>query len=282
MSSCLIAYIPTLNQRHIDWFKVRKPGDLYLISQEMAETLLPRLSRNMSALPTEMVQQFVRETKLVRNVGIFDPEMRSLSWSPWVLPDEDVSHLLSEKYLRPNHVKVEYDMIWARWDMKAVESKQPIISGVSISSSDLDKWRMKWATAESAKSPDWWRQIGAVVVGAGGETLAIAHNTHLPNEYETYVFGDPRLNVDAGQKGKYCALHAERAVIALCARRGLSLQGSSLYVTTFPCEDCAREIVFAGVAQVFFRDGYSVLNAQEVLRSNGVEIIQVVQNPESA
>lgn len=276
MGNNLIAYIPTLNQRHIDWFKQRKPGDLYLISQEMAETMLPRLSRNMSALTTEMVQRFVRETRLVRSVGIFDPEMRSLSWSPWVLPDEDVSHALAEKYLRPKGVEFEFDMIWARWDMTAVHRDQPVMADVLMSESDLDRHWMSLVLRESKRSPDWWRQIGAAAVDPEGNLLAVSYNTHMPNEYETYIFGDPRLNVDAGQKGKYCALHAERAVIALCARQGLSLQGTSLYVTTFPCEDCAREIAFAGVTKLFFRDGYSVLNAQEVLTSNGVTIVRVV------
>lgn len=276
MGSNLIAYIPTLNQRHINWFKQRKPGDLYLISQEMAEILLPRLSRNMSALATEMVQRFVRETRLVRNVGIFNPEIRSLFWSPWILPDEDVSHALAEKHLRPKGVEFEFEMIWARWDMTAVQKTQPVIADVLTSESDFDRNWMSLVLGESKRSPDWWRQIGAAIVSSDGNLMALSYNAHMPNEYETYIFGDPRLNVDAGQKGKYCSLHAERAVIAMCAREGRPIQGSSLYVTTFPCEDCAREIAFAGVSKLFFRDGYSVLNAQEVLTTNGVTVVRVV------
>lgn len=268
----LIAYIPVLNQRHIDWFKKHKKSHIYLISQETAEKLVPRLSRNMSSLPTEMIAKSIRANQLVENVSIFNPKDNNFNSESWIFPDEDVSHAFAQKYLEKK--EVSFEMIWARWDMTAVHKKQPIIKNVTVSTSDLDKLRIQIAQKEAVKSPDWWRQIGAVAF-KNDECLAVACNTHLPNEYETYIFGDPRLNVDAGQIGKYCALHAERAVIALCAKRGISLEGTSLYATVFPCEDCAREIVFAGIKKVFFLEGYSVLNAQEVLSSNGVEVIQI-------
>lgn len=283
----LIAYIPVLNQRHVDWFRKHPGSDLCLISQTMAEGFLPRLARNMSAVPTEMMVEIIRSLGLVKKVSIFSPDINdpaheSSFWDSWVVADEDVSCLVANKYLISSGVKCTFELIWARWDMSAVQRQQPIIADVAVSSSVLDNLLMDSASVESSKSPDWWRQIGAVVVGRGGHLLASAHNTHMPNEYETYIFGDPRLNVDAGQKGTYCSIHAERAIIALCAKNGLSLQGASLYVSTFPCEDCAREIAFAGISKLFFLEGYSVLNAQEVLRSHGVTIIQVVKDPVSA
>jgi dCMP deaminase len=274
----LLAYIPVVNQRHIDWFRKWGAYNLHLISQDMAKMLIPRLSRNLASLPTRMIASFVRETKLVRGVSIFDPNhMRYLSHGTCVLPDEDISHVIAEKYLEPQGIECEFEMIWSRWDMTAVYQNQRIVTGVYISESQLDNELMKLAEAESVKSPDWWRQIGAIAVSQSGGILAVACNTHLPNEYETYIFGDPRLNVDAGQQGVYCSLHAERAVIALCAKRGVPLAGASLYVTVFPCEDCAREIAFAGIAKLFFREGYSVMNAKEVLRSNCVTIVQVLK-----
>lgn len=282
--SGLIAYIPVLNQRHTDWFNSHPKSHLYLISQEMAQELIPRLARNISALSTEMVANSVRANRLVGDVAIFDPDqwnprLVSSAWGTWILPDEDVSHIVVERYLKPAGAKSEFEMIWARWDMTSVHKNQPVIADVRVSNSALDNIRMKLAEARLTDSPDWWRQIGAVAFSSTGKPIAVACNIHMPNEYETYIFGDPRLNVDAGQKGKYTSLHAERAVISLCAKHGSPLLEASLYVTTFPCEDCAREIAFAGVKHLFFREGYSVLNAQEVLRSYGVEIVQVVEEP---
>ncbi len=278
----LIAYIPTLNQRHLEWFKRHPDSALFLISQTEAEQLLPRLARNMAALPTELVARMVSSEGLVRQAQIFlagrgnyDPDILSPVWKSWILPDEDVSHIFAREYLEPAGCDFNFEMIWARYDMVAVTRNQPVIPDVEISSSELDLELMNTALEISKRSPDWWRTIGALAVSQSGRVLVVACNTHMPNEYETYIFGDPGLNRDAGQEGKYCSIHAEEAVITHCARYGLALEGSDLYVTTFPCERCARQIVQAGVSKVFFRDGFSSLNAQDVLRVNGVKIIQV-------
>lgn len=47
-------------------------------------------------------------------------------------------------------------------------------------------------------------------------------------------------------------VHAEMAAISTAARLGLSLAGSSLYCTTFPCHNCSKHIVATGVSEVFY------------------------------
>ncbi len=283
----LLAYVPVLNQRHVDWFKRHEESPLYLIPQEMAVGFLPRLSRNIAAVSPETTATSIRFNGLIREVAIFNPEnwdprlAKDSGWKDWVLPDEDISHEVAERYLKPIGASCLFEEIWARWDMTAVQKMQPVIPDVIVSESEFDQVRMRLAECRKTDSPDWWRQIGAVLFDAGGEPISSACNLHMPNEYETYIFGDPRLNVDAGQIGKYTSLHAEKAVIVLAARLGRPTNGGSMYVTVFPCEDCAREIAFAGISKVFFREGYSALNAREVFRSWGVEVVQV-KGPESA
>lgn len=53
------------------------------------------------------------------------------------------------------------------------------------------------------------------------------------------------------------AVHAEMAAISTAARLGLSLGGSSLYCTTFPCHNCAKHIVATGVREVFYLEPYA-------------------------
>ena len=175
----------------------------------------------------------------------------------------------------PAGCHTSFEMIWARYDMLAVTRDQPVIPDVEISFAEFDQELMKKAAEISKRSPDWWRTIGALAVLWNGQMIPAVCNRHMPNEYETYIFGDPGLNRDAGQEGKYTSIHAEEAVITHCARYGLALEGSHLYVTTFPCERCARQIVQAGVRRVYFKDGFSSLNAQDDLRVGGVKIIQV-------
>lgn len=51
-------------------------------------------------------------------------------------------------------------------------------------------------------------------------------------------------------------LHAEQAAIANAARQGITTQGATLYTTTFPCHECAKFIVGAGVVLVIYIEPY--------------------------
>lgn len=53
------------------------------------------------------------------------------------------------------------------------------------------------------------------------------------------------------------SVHAEMAAIVSVARDGHgSVQGATLYTTTFPCHNCARHIVAAGIRTVFYIEPY--------------------------
>lgn len=52
-------------------------------------------------------------------------------------------------------------------------------------------------------------------------------------------------------------VHAEMDAIMSCARRGVGLAGCTLYATTFPCHNCARHIVAAGITRVVYIEPYA-------------------------
>jgi deoxycytidylate deaminase len=52
-------------------------------------------------------------------------------------------------------------------------------------------------------------------------------------------------------------VHAEMAAICTAARRGTPLRGSTLYTTTYPCHECARLIIAAGVTRVVYIAPYT-------------------------
>jgi deoxycytidylate deaminase len=52
------------------------------------------------------------------------------------------------------------------------------------------------------------------------------------------------------------AVHAEMAALSDAARRGVSVQGCTIFVTTFPCHLCARHIVAAGICTVVYIEPY--------------------------
>ncbi|WP_213571406.1 hypothetical protein [Rhodococcus sp. USK13] len=61
-------------------------------------------------------------------------------------------------------------------------------------------------------------------------------------------------------------LHAEQAAIVSAARTGVALAGSSLYTTTFPCHECTKFIVGAGIKQVQYIEPYPKSMAGELYR----------------
>lgn len=51
-------------------------------------------------------------------------------------------------------------------------------------------------------------------------------------------------------------VHAEMDAILNCSRSNNSTTGSTLYVTTFPCHNCAKHIISAGIKEVIFVEPY--------------------------
>ncbi len=51
-------------------------------------------------------------------------------------------------------------------------------------------------------------------------------------------------------------VHAEMEALLCCSRIGLSTVGTTLYCTTFPCHNCAKHIVAAGVERVVYVEPY--------------------------
>ena len=87
-------------------------------------------------------------------------------------------------------------------------------------------------------------QVGAVVVGKNHTILSQGYN------------GFPRGIADSPERNqrptKYdYVVHAEMNVIYNAAFNGISLEGSTLYVSTLPvCAECAKGIIQAGIKKV--------------------------------
>lgn len=60
------------------------------------------------------------------------------------------------------------------------------------------------------------------------------------------------------------AVHAEEAAICDAARRGVSIKGCTLYVTTFPCHLCTKKIISSGVKRVVYIDPYPKSKAEDL------------------
>jgi dCMP deaminase len=83
------------------------------------------------------------------------------------------------------------------------------------------------------------------------------------------------LGIPSGQRMELSrAIHAEQNAIIQAAKIGISIQDSTLYVTTHPCFTCAKMLINAGVKEIIYKEGYPDEFAKEILEEAGVEVNQ--------
>jgi dCMP deaminase len=71
-------------------------------------------------------------------------------------------------------------------------------------------------------------------------------------------------------------VHAEQNAIADAAKRGVSLEGSTAYVTHCPCVNCAKILAAAGVRVVkYLHDYHNDPLVPELLSQAGIHLYQV-------
>jgi deoxycytidylate deaminase len=71
-----------------------------------------------------------------------------------------------------------------------------------------------------------------------------------------------RARLDITEFGR--AVHAEMDALLSCARAGVTPEGALLYVTTFPCHNCTRHIIAAGIKRVYYIEPYGKSRAEEL------------------
>ena len=70
------------------------------------------------------------------------------------------------------------------------------------------------------------------------------------------------------------SIHAEMEAIISAARSGTpGMVGGTLYTTTFPCHNCARHIVAAGIKKVYYVEPYAKSLALE-LHSDSIDVVE--------
>ena len=73
----------------------------------------------------------------------------------------------------------------------------------------------------------------------------------------------------------YSSNHAEAEIVTAAAKQGISLDGAEILTTTFPCPLCAKLLARSGIKRLYFVEGYGVLDAEQVLKAYGVEIVLI-------
>jgi dCMP deaminase len=277
VNEAVVAYVPVLHDGYRRFLQAHAVGrPLYLIGPRLFDDYRP-LAKDIRRLDPELVAQAIASWGICGEVHVLDEAAaaRLASLEPALtLPAEDVSYRIVERFF--SRCDVRYDTVFLRWDKtRAAQLLRPQAPPPSDASDPLLAELVAAASAEAAGSVDWWRRVGAALRLREGTVLA-ARNEHLPHPLSPYAAGDPRANFHKGVRLELTtAMHAEARLIARAAREGLSTAGAALYVTDFPCPPCAKLIAAAGVERLYFKEGYAVLDGEEVLAAAGVRVAQV-------
>lgn len=117
------------------------------------------------------------------------------------------------------------------------------------------RWHLEAAKLVAMRSKDSTK-VGAVLVSPDGAEILTAYN------------GPPKRVADTPDRferpRKYLfASHAEANLIAFAARHGIRTDGCTVVVTHHPCASCARTLIQAGIANLYFGPGTTSMPPEE-------------------
>lgn len=139
-----------------------------------------------------------------------------------------------------------------------------------LSDTNFIKIATELATASKCVS----KQVGAVIVkdgrilstGYNGTPAGFTNcNDHWKGEYTS----------DHHEWSKTYEIHAEMNAIIWAARKGISIEGATIYVTLEPCSECSKNLIASGIKRIVYAKEYEHTHSSTIskfLEDNGVRI----------
>ena len=111
-----------------------------------------------------------------------------------------------------------------------------------------DEYFMGIALLSAKRSKDPSTQVGACIINKDKRIIAIGYNG-FPKGCEDSVFPWGKTDSNPLNTKYPYVVHAEANAILNSTS---SLKGSKLYVTLFPCNECAKLLIQAGVEEIVY------------------------------
>lgn len=77
----------------------------------------------------------------------------------------------------------------------------------------------------------------------------------ISSGYNGYLAGAPHISI-VRNNHEQNTVHAEQNAIADAAKRGVSVTGSTAYITHFPCINCAKILAASGIKEIKYLEDY--------------------------
>ena len=112
----------------------------------------------------------------------------------------------------------------------------------------------------SSRSPCHRLKVGCILV---------KDNRIISQGYNGFISGHPHNSVIINNH-EIATIHAETNAIIDCAKRGVNCENSIAYITHFPCINCLKFLVQAGIKKIYYIDDYK--NDTETIYKLGINI----------
>ena len=143
-----------------------------------------------------------------------------------------------------------------------------------------DEYFLEMAKLVSQRATCLRRKVGAILA-KDKKILATGYNgapSGLAHCLDIGCLRD-KLRIPSGQRHELCrGLHAEQNAIIQASLHGVSIKGSTLYVTNHPCIICAKMIINAGIKEIIVTEGYPDKMAIGFLKEGKVKVRTVKKN----
>lgn len=136
-----------------------------------------------------------------------------------------------------------------------------------------DEYFMGVAILSGQRSKDPNTQVGCCIVSQDNKILSMGYNG-LPIGCSDEEFPWNREGEDPLETKYVYTVHSE--LNAILNYRGGSLEGAKLYVSLFPCNECAKAIIQSGIKELIYlsdkyHDSHASIASRRMFKMTGVK-----------
>ncbi|MDO4672606.1 MAG: deaminase [Porphyromonadaceae bacterium] len=134
-----------------------------------------------------------------------------------------------------------------------------------------DQYFMKLAYNVSQRGTCDRAYVGCILVNKENRIVSTGYNGSIT--------GNPHCDeIGHTMREGHCiaTIHAEMNALLYCAKEGIKVDGCKCYVTHFPCLNCTKSLIQAGIKKIYYANSYRIDEyALELLERNNIEHIQI-------
>jgi dCMP deaminase len=120
------------------------------------------------------------------------------------------------------------------------------------------------------------KQVGAVIV-KDGRILSTGYNGTPAGFQNCCEYWNGQYTKEHHEWSKTYEIHAEMNAIIWAARKGISIEDATIYVTLEPCSECSKNLIASGIKRIVYEKAYEHTNSEIIskfIHDNGVIIEQ--------